>query len=168
MKKTTLTALGTSLIFAAVAGSANAEEIGSVDTTFRMMGPNDKIKILAFDDPKIDGVTCYLSKAEKGGASGAFGLAEDPSNASIACRQTGPITIKQTFNDGEEVFSERRSPLFKKLHVTRFWDEKRDMLVYLTHSDKLIDGSPKNSVSAVVPMPWGTKAPDLSKMNGPN
>lgn len=130
-------------------GNANAEEIGSVSTVFKMVGPNDKIVIEAFDDPKVDGVTCYLSRAKKGGIKGGLGVATDTSDASIACRQVGPIKIKEPFPDGEEVFKKDTSLLFKTMQVVRFLDRKRDVLIYLVYSDKLIDGSPKNSVTAV-------------------
>lgn len=131
-----------------------ADEIGSVDTVFQWLGPNHKIVIDAFDDPKVEGVTCYVSRSRTGGVKGALGLAEDTADASIACRQVGPIRIKEPFKDGEEAFTERRSLLFKKLRVTRFFDKSRNTLVYLVYSDKLIEGSPKNSVSAVPIMPW--------------
>lgn len=133
---------------------AFAEVVGSVSTVFKLMGSNDKIVIEAFDDPKIDGVSCHLSRAKKGGISGTIGLAEDPSNASIACRQVGPIHFKGELEEGEEVFSKNTSILFKTLHVVRFFDQKRHTLIYLVYSDKLVDGSPKNSLSTVPIMPW--------------
>ncbi|HXH01827.1 MAG TPA: CreA family protein [Candidatus Competibacteraceae bacterium] len=135
-------------------GTARAEEIGSVDTAFQWLGPDHKIVIEAFDDPKIGGVACHLSRAKKGGIKGALGLAEETSDASIACRQVGPIQFKEKFENGEEVFTERRSLIFKRLRVVRFYDKARNTLVYLTYSDKLIEGSPKNSISAVPVMPW--------------
>lgn len=131
-----------------------AEEIGSVSTVFKMLGPNDKIVIEAFDDPKVDGVTCYLSRAKKGGVAGGLGVAEDTSDASIACRQVGAIRFAKPFKDGEEVFKKDTSLLFKTLQVVRFHDKKRNVLVYLAYSDRIIEGSPKNSVS-VVPVPAG-------------
>ncbi len=138
---------------------ARAETIGSVNTVFKMLGANDKIVVEAFDDPDIDGVTCYLSRAKKGGVSGSLGLAEDTSDASIACRQTGPITLPDAVRrkklDGEEVFRKRTSLLFKTMQVVRFYDEKRNVIIYLTYSDRLIEGSPKNSISCVPVMPWG-------------
>ncbi len=137
-----------------LAATAAAEDIGSVNTTFKMLGPDNKIVVQAFDDPVVDGVTCYLSSAQTGGIKGGLGLAEDTSDASIACRQVGPITIKGKFDPGDQVFSEKRSILFKRLRVVRFLDQKRNTLVYLVYSDKLIDGSPKNNVSAVPIMPW--------------
>jgi CreA protein len=119
-----------------------------------MLGPDNKIVVQAFDDPDVDGVTCYLSGARTGGIKGGLGLAEDTSDASIACRQVGPIAIKGKIQNGDQVFSEKRSLLFKRLRVVRFMDQKRNTLVYLVYSDKLIDGSPKNSVSSVPIMPW--------------
>ena len=135
------------LLFSATA--LIAEEIGSVSTVFKLLGPNDKIVIEAFDDPKVDGVTCHLSRAKKGGVTGAVGLATDTSDAAIACRQVGPITIKEELKDGEPVFNKRTSVLFKTMQVVRFLDKTRNVLVYLVYSDKLIDGSPKNSISTV-------------------
>jgi len=140
-------------------GATAADEIGSVDTTFQWLGPNHKIVIEAFDDPKIAGVTCYVSRSRTGGIKGGLGLAEDTSDASIACRQVGPITLKEKFKDGEEVFTERRSLLFKKMRVVRFLDQPRNTLVYLVYSDKLVEGSPKNSLSAVAMMPWAGTPP---------
>ena len=126
-----------------------AEEIGSVSTVFKLLGPNDKIVVEAFDDPKVDGVTCHLSRAKKGGVTGAIGLATDTSDAAISCRQVGPINIKEDLKDGEPVFNKRTSVLFKTMQVVRFLDKARNVLVYLVYSDKLIDGSPKNSISTV-------------------
>ena len=141
---------------------ALAEEIGTVDTAFKLLGANHKIAIEAFDDPKVEGVTCFLSMARRGGIKGSLGLAEDTSDASIACRQVGPIKFVEKIarpGESERVFSARRSILFKKLQVVRFLDAKRNVLVYLAYSDKLIDGSPQNSVSAVALMPWGNTMP---------
>ncbi|MBF0425717.1 MAG: CreA family protein [Magnetococcales bacterium] len=137
-----------------VSGWAMAEEIGYVDTSFKLLGPDDRIVIEAFDDPKITGVTCHLSRSKRGGIKGGLGLAEDLSEASIACRQIGPISFKEEPREKEEVFSKSTSLLFKRLNVVRFFDRKRNVLVYLTYSDKLIDGSPKNSISTVPIMPW--------------
>ena len=128
---------------------ARAEEIGSVSTVLKLVGPNDKIVVEAFDDPKVDGVTCYLSRAKRGGLKGGLGVAEDTSDASIACRQVGPIRITAPIADGEVVFKKDTSLLFKTMQVVRFLDRKRNVLVYLVYSDKIIEGSPKNSVSAV-------------------
>ncbi|MBK7982328.1 MAG: CreA family protein [Candidatus Competibacteraceae bacterium] len=147
-----------SLLYGALALAAHAEEIGSVDTVFKWLGPDNKIVIEAFDDPKVEGVTCYVSRSKTGGIKGGLGLAEDTSDASIACRQVGPITMKEKFKDGEEVFSERRSLIFKKMQVVRFMDEARNTLVYIVYSDRVIEGSPKNSITAVPIMPWGSTA----------
>lgn len=136
------------------AGVAAAEEIGSTSTAFKFLGPNSKIVIEAFDDPDVSGVTCHVSYPTKGGISGAMGFAEERSEASIACRQIGPIAFRGKLSPGTEVFAKSRSPLFKKLHVYRFHDAKRNVLVYLAATDKLIDGSPKHSLSSVPIMPW--------------
>ena len=133
----------------ALASPAHAEQVGEVDTAFKLIGPDHKIVIEAYDDPKVGGVTCYVSRAKTGGLAGAFGLAEDKSEASIACRQVGPVSFTQPLPKREEVYSERLSILFKRLRVVRMVDAKRNTLVYLTYSDLLIDGSPKNSVTAV-------------------
>jgi CreA protein len=146
---------------------AGAEEIGRVDTAFNWVGSNKHVAIEAFDDPKVEGVTCYVSMAKQGGISGAVGVAEETSDASIACRQVGPIRFRKAIDDddeGEVVFEESRSFWFKQLHVVRFYDEKRNVLVYLTYSDKLIEGSPKNAVTAVPMMPWGTEAAEPVKL----
>lgn len=135
-----------------------AEEIGSVSTKFKILGANDKIVIEAFDDPDIEGATCYLSRAKTGGVGGAVGVAEDTSDASIACRQIGPITlpekIKNGHADGKEVFKKSTSLLFKSLQVIRFYDAKRNVLIYLSYSDRIIEGSPKNSISTIPIMVW--------------
>ena len=150
-----LLVLLTCALFAGLAfGVAYGEVIGDVNTVYKFMSPDHKIVIEAFDDPKVAGVTCHVSRAKTGGFKGALGLAEDPSDAAIACRQVGPINIKEKLDDGEEVFSQRTSLVFKELHVVRFLDEKRNVLVYLAYSDKLIEGSPKNSISTVPIQPW--------------
>lgn len=137
-----------------VASAARADEIGRVDTAWKLLGRDDGIVIEGFDDPKVAGVACHLSRAVRGGVSGALGLAEDTSDASIACRQVGPISFTKPFDNGEDVFTQRTSILFKRMHVTRFLDKKRNVLVYLVYSDKLVDGSPKNAISTVPIMPW--------------
>ena len=120
---------------------AQAEQIGSVDTVFKWLGPDHKIVVEAFDDPDVQNVTCYISRAKTGGIKGGLGLAEDTSDAAISCQ-------------GDVVFQKRTSLVFKKLQVVRFYDAKRNALVYLTYSDKVVDGSPKNAISAVPIMPW--------------
>ncbi|KPY72142.1 Protein CreA [Pseudomonas syringae pv. syringae] len=134
----------------------SAEEIGQVSTVFKMVGPNDRIVVEAFDDPKVDGVTCYLSRAKTGGVRGGLGLAEDRAEASIACRQVGPIRFKEALKDGDEVFKERTSLVFKTMQVVRFFDKKRNALVYLVYSDRVIEGSPQNAVTAIPILPWTT------------
>ncbi|MGQ7815634.1 CreA family protein [Metapseudomonas furukawaii] len=133
---------------------AGAEEIGSVSTVFKWVGPNDSILVEAFDDPMVEGVTCYLSRAKTGGVKGGLGLAEDRAEASIACRQVGAIRFKGELKDGEEVFKERTSLVFKTMQVVRFFDRKRNTLVYLVYSDRVIEGSPQNAVTAIPILPW--------------
>ena len=134
----------------ALAACVRADEVGEVSTAFILIGANHKVVVEAYDDPKVNGVTCYVSRAKTGGVMGAIGMAEDKSEASIACRQVGPISFTgKTLERQEEMFNERMSVLFKKLRVVRMVDRKRNVLVYLTYSDKLIDGSPQNSVTAV-------------------
>jgi CreA protein len=140
------------LLAALALNPAQAETIGDVSTTFRVLGPNNKIVVDVFDDPKVSGVACYLSHAKTGGIKGGLGLAEDTSDAAVACRQVGQISFKGTIPQEEEVFTERSSILFKHVRVVRMADKKRNTLVYLVYSDRLIEGSPKNSVTAV-PVP---------------
>lgn len=132
-----------------LAACVRADPIGEVDTVFKWIGPDHKIVVEAYDDPKVAGVTCYVSRAKTGGIKGALGLAEDRSEASIACRQVGPIAIAKPLPQQEEVFSERISLVFKKLRIVRMVDAKRHTLVYLTYAERLIEGSPQNSVTAV-------------------
>jgi CreA protein len=127
---------------------------GEVSTNFRWLGPNDRIAVDGFDDPKVQGVACHISRAVTGGIKGALGVAEDTSDASIACRQVGPIKIAGDLRDGESVFDERRSLLFKHLHVVRFYDRGRNVLVYVSYSDRVMAGSPKNAISSVPIMGW--------------
>jgi CreA protein len=136
----------------------HAERIGEVDTVFKFIGPDHKIVVDAYDDPEVKGVTCYVSRAQTGGIKGALGLAEDKSEASIACRQTGPISFPRPLKREEEMFSERISLVFKRLRVVRMVDAARNTLVYLTYSDRVIEGSPQNSVTAV-PVDRGTPIP---------
>ncbi|WP_156919857.1 CreA family protein [Comamonas composti] len=131
---------------------ARAESVGAVDTVFKFLGPDHKIVVDAYDDPKVQGVTCYVSRAKTGGIKGGLGLAEDRSEASISCHQTGPIEIPAPLRQQEEVFSERTSLLFKRLRVVRMVDARRNTLIYMSYSDRVIEGSPQNSVAAV-PVP---------------
>jgi CreA protein len=134
--------------------SLSAEEIGSVDTSFKMLGPNHKIVVEAFDDPDIPGVACHLSRAKTGGLKGGLGIAEDKANTSIACRQIGSIKLPKNLKAGQKVFNKKTSLLFKTMQVVRFLDKKRNVIIYLVYSDKLIDGSPKNSISTVPILNW--------------
>jgi len=143
-------ALAAALAALALPSLAHASDtLGEVDTVFKLIGPDHKIVVEAYDDPKVDGVTCFVSRARTGGIKGALGVAEDKTEASIACRQVGPIVIGKPLPKQEEVFNERMSLLFKKLRIVRMVDSKRNALVYLTYSDRVIEGSPKNSVTAV-------------------
>ena len=135
-------------------GAAASEEIGEVTTAIKILGANHRIVVEAFDDPDVEGVSCFVSRARTGGISGSLGLAEDTSDASINCQQTGPIKFRDQLEDGEEVFGRRASVLFKRVQVVRFHDETRNALVYLTYSDRVIEGSPQNSVSAVIIRDW--------------
>jgi CreA protein len=140
------------LLLSSLALAASAETVGNVSTTFKLLSPNDKVVVDVFDDPEVGGVACYLSHAKTGGYKGALGLAEDTSDASVACRQVGPISFKGKIDAQDEVFKASASFLFKHVRVVRMVDAKRNTLVYLSYSDKIIDGSPKNSVTAV-PVP---------------
>ena len=147
-----LAAAGLSL---AAIGVASADDLSCVSTTFNLLSPNDKVCVSDFDDPKVPGVTCFISQARKGGWGQPLGLKEDPSNFSVACRQTGPITADiSKLPEREEVFSEKTSIFFKKTRIYRIPDAKRNILIYLAVSSKIIEGSPANAVSAVPVMPW--------------
>ncbi len=158
MKKSLIFALGMMSLFSL---AARAEQIGSVDTVFKLFGPDHKIVVEAFDDPDVKNVTCYISRAKTGGIKGGLGLAEDTSDAAISCQQIGPVEvsddIKKAGDKGTVVFKQRTSLIFKKLQVVRFYDPKRNALVYLSYSDKVVDGSPKNAISAVPIIPWGNR-----------
>ena len=137
-----------------VALPANAQHVGEVDTVFKLIGPDHKIVVDAYDDPGVRGVTCYVSRAKTGGVKGGLGLAEDRAEASIACRQTGAISFPMQ----DEIYSERISLIFKKLRVVRMVDAPRNTLIYMTYSDRVIEGSPQNSITAV-PVDRGTPIP---------
>jgi CreA protein len=146
------------LVFALASAStvAYADDLPCVSTTFRFVGKNDRVCVSAFDDPKVPGVACHISQARTGGVKGSFGLAEDPSRFSIACRQVGPISVDVAKLPGEEsVYSSHTSVFFKHTHVYRIVDKQRNTLVYLAISDKIIEGSPQNAISTVPIMPWG-------------
>ena len=137
-------------ILGCISAAAWAQQrIGEVDTAFQWIGPDHKVIVEAYDDPRVRGVTCYVSRAKTGGIKGGLGLAEDKAEASIACRQVGPISFVSPLPQQEEVLSERMSLLFKKLRIVRMVDKGRNSLVYLTYSERLIEGSPQNSVTAV-------------------
>ena len=137
---------------------ALAEKLGSVDTDFRFIGPDNKIEIEYFDDESVPGVTCYISRATTGGIKGAAGIAEDRSDSSLTCHQTGPIILSEKIKagkeDGENVFKKRTSLIFKSMQVVRFYDKKHNTLVYMVYSDRVLKGSPKNSITAVPVLPW--------------
>jgi CreA protein len=142
-------------VLLAPAGTARADDIACISTTFRLIGSNDKVCVSAFDDPQVPGVACHISQARTGGLKGTFCLAEDPSRFSIACRQVGPITADiSKLPDEEKVYSESTSLFFKHTHVFRTVDRKRNTLVYVAISDKVIEGSPYNAISTVPVMPW--------------
>jgi CreA protein len=140
---------------AASADSSDPDLIFRKSTTFKLLTPDDKLAVYGIDDPLVDGVVCHYTTPEKGGLSGSLGLAEQTSDISLACRQYGPIKFKGTFAQGDVVFTERRSLIFKKMQIVRGCDIRRNILVYMTYSDKLIEGSPKNSTSTVPIQPWG-------------
>jgi len=142
------------MAFAALASTASAEDVGCTSTTFRIFGANDKICVQAFDDPRIPGVSCYMSQAKTGGVKGSLGVAEDPSRFAIACRQTGPIVLPSPVPKEESVFSESTSLIFKNTKVIRMFDAKRNTLVYVAISRKVIEGSPMNSISTVSIQKW--------------
>jgi CreA protein len=158
-------ALKTAFLCAALAGSlcmaAQAQANDDPDlifkksTVWKMLTPDDKLAVYGMDDPVVEGVACHYTAPEKGGVAGMFGVAEEVSDISLACRQVGPIKFKQKFEQGEVMFRERRSLIWKRMQIVRGCDVKRNVLVYLVYSDKLIDGSPKNSTSTVPIMPWG-------------
>jgi CreA protein len=142
-------------ISAVNAQSTDPDLIFRKSTTFKLLTPNDKLAVYGVDDPVVEGVACHYTTPEKGGVSGALGLAEQTSDVSLACRQYAPIKFKDKFSQGDVVFSERRSLFFKKMQIVRGCDAKRNILVYMSYSDKLVEGSPKNSTSAVPIQPWG-------------
>jgi len=142
------------LLFVLFASSAHADEVGCTSTTFRIFGANDKICVYAFDDPRVPGVACHISQARTGGISGSLGLAEDPSRFSIACRQVGPVTLPDKLPREENVFSESTSIFFKNTKVIRLFDAKRNTLVYVAVSRKVIEGSPMNAISTVPVQRW--------------
>jgi CreA protein len=149
---------------AATADPSDPDLIFRKSTTFKLLTPNDKLAVYGIDDPLVDGVACHYTTPERGGLSGALGLAEQTSDVSLSCRQYGPIKFNGTFAQGDVVFSERRSLIFKKMQIVRGCDTKRNILVYMTYSDKLVEGSPKNATSTVPIQPWGAGDNGSAKM----
>ena len=152
---------GIGLAGAAARAAGDPDLIFRKSTVFKLLTPNDKLATYAIDDPIVEGVACHYTVPEKGGLKGMFGVAEETSDVSLACRQYAPVRFREKFEQGDVVFSERRSLIFKKLQIVRGCDAKRNVLVYMVYSDRLIEGSPKNSTSTVPVMPWGaqTEAP---------
>ena len=140
----------------AAAGGDEPDLIFRRSTVFKLLSPNDKLATYGIDDPEVEGVACHFTVPEKGGYTGWLGLAEQVSDISLACRQIGPIRFKEKLGQGDDMFRQRRSVFFKKMQIVRGCDAKRNVLVYMVYSDKLIDGSPKNSTSTVPIMPWGS------------
>ena len=156
MRKLAL-ALAAVLALAGVATAADQPDLlFKRSTVFKWLSPNDKLAVYGLDDPEVDGVACHFTVPERGGFKGWIGVAEEVSDISLACRQIGPIKFKQKFEQGEDVFRTRRSLFFKKMQIVRGCDVKRNVLVYMVYSDRIIEGSPKNSTSSVPVMPWGT------------
>lgn len=154
-------AVGASAAFASLA-SAAAEEpdlIFKKSTVFKLLTPDHKLAVYGIDDPDVSGVACHYTVPEKGGVEGLFGVAEEVSDISLACRQIGPIKFNGKVEQGAEVFRARRSLIFKKMQIVRGCDVKRNVLVYMVYTDKIVEGSPKNSTSSVPLMPWGTEPP---------
>ena len=138
--------------------AARADDLSCVSTTFNLLSPNDKVCVSEFDDPRVPGVACHISQARKGGWGQPFGLNEDPSNFSVACRQVGPISIDLSkLPENEEAFSQKTSIFFKATRIYRMIDAKRNTLIYVAISSKIINGSPENAISTVPIMPWGGK-----------
>jgi len=160
-KRCLLVAAALALI-AGIASAARAADepdlIFRKSTVFKWLTPNDKLATYAIDDPEVEGVACHFTVPERGGLKGWIGVAEEVSDISLACRQIGPIKFKAKFEQGEDVFRKRRSLFFKKMQIVRGCDTKRNVLVYMVYSDKLIEGSPKNSTSTVPIQPWGQEA----------
>ncbi|KAB0266712.1 CreA family protein [Microvirga brassicacearum] len=154
-------ALVLTLLASAITGALaqDPDVIFKKSTVWRALTPNDKLAVYGLDDPKVEGVACHYTAPERGGISGTFGVAEEVSDISLSCRQTGPIRFKEKFEQGDAVFSERRSLIFKRMHIVRGCDVKRNTLVYMVYSDRPIEGSPKNSTSSVPIMPWSGETP---------
>jgi CreA protein len=152
------TVLALVILLAAGPGAAadDPDMIFRRSTVFKWLTPNDKLATYGIDDPNVEGVACHFTVPERGGFKGWIGVAEEVSDISLACRQIGPIRFKAKFEQGEDMFRQRRSLLFKKMQIVRGCDAKRNVLVYMVYSDRIIEGSPKNSTSSVPVMPWGS------------
>jgi CreA protein len=162
VRKGAAVALGIGLALVSLRPTLAADEpdvIFKKSTVFKWLSPNDKLATYGLDDPEVDGVACHFTIPERGGFKGWIGIAEEVSDISLACRQTGPIKFKEKFAQGEEVFRRRRSLFFKKMQIVRGCDIKRNVLVYMVYTDRIIEGSPKNSTSSVPIMPWGNSEP---------
>ena len=149
-----ITSIGALILACVLTPTAQAERVGCVTTEWKLLGANHRVCVESFRDPKLPGVTCHVSQARTGGVGGSLGVAQDPSQFSLSCRQTGPITLHEKFPKEAKVFSEDTSLLFKETRVIRLWDEPNRTLVYLAISRKLIDGAPANSISTVPVIPW--------------
>ena len=150
------------LLLSTAAFASDSREIGAVSTAFKLVGPNHKIVVTAFDDPKIKGITCYVARPKTGGIKGGLGLAEDPSIASVSCSQTGPISYTDKIegdDEGEKVFDEHRSLIFKTLQIDRLYDHDNGSLVYIVRTTRIIEGSPATSIAVVAPMSWNGVQP---------
>jgi CreA protein len=147
------------VVLALPAAAQEPELIFKKSTVWKMLTPDDKLATYVIDDPGVEGVACYYTVPERGGVKGMFGVAEELSDVSLACRQVGPVVIKEKFEQGAVVFRQSRSLLFKKMQIVRGCDARNNVLVYLVYSDRIIEGSPKNSTSAVPIMPWGSSGP---------
>jgi CreA protein len=156
----------TTLLFSAgrpVLASDEPDLIFRRSTVFKLLSPNDKLATYGIDDPEVEGVACHFTVPERGGIKGWLGIAEEVSDISLACRQIGPIHFKGKMGQGDDMFRQRRSVFFKKMQIVRGCDAKRNVLVYMVYSDKLIEGSPKNSTSSVPIMPWGANDTAVQK-----
>src|ERR1700753_1237491 len=137
-------------LLALIPGAAFAQTyVDSISTTFRWFGPNDKIVVERYDDPRVGNVSCYLSRAETGGIKGGLGFAEDPSRFSIACRAVGPVTLPASMPHNEVIAFSQASLFFKTFQIHRSLDQEKRVLIYTVVSTKLINGSPFNSISVV-------------------
>jgi CreA protein len=154
-----LLGLAVALVWAPVAMAQEPDLIFKKSTVWKLLTPDDKLAVYGIDDPEVEGVACHFTVPERGGVKGMFGVAEETSDVSLACRQVGPIKFKRQLEQGEEMFRERRSLFFKKMQIVRGCDAKRNVLVYMVYTDRIVEGSPKNSTSSVPLMPWGPEPP---------